>query len=196
MPPFPNIWTIGLTFDPDLWPDRREYQWGSSTKQGQSEASWTKRSGVIRSTRYWLLVWPLTLTSDLLSWISIGVIYLSRTIYLPSSIRVGQSVPELSVCTRWSRQAWPLILAFDLLTWILIGVIFSSRTINLPSLKPEEKSVLELSVAHSEVDWHDLWSRPLTYWPEYQYRSYTNQGLSTYQVWSLWDKAFLSYQLH
>ena len=20
MPPFPNIWTIGLTFDPDLWP--------------------------------------------------------------------------------------------------------------------------------------------------------------------------------
>ena len=20
MPPFPNIWTIGLIFDPDLWP--------------------------------------------------------------------------------------------------------------------------------------------------------------------------------
>ena len=41
---------------------------------------------------------------------------------------------------------------------------------------------------------HDLW--PLTYWPDYQWGSSTHQGLSTYQVWSFWGKAFLTNQLH
>ena len=46
-------------------------------------------------------------------------------------------------------------------------------------------------------DWHDLWPWPLTYWPEYQLgSSTTHQELSTYQVWRLYDKALLSYQLH
>ena len=40
------------------------------------------------------------------------------------------------------------------------------------------------------------WPMTLTYWPEYKYGPSTHQGLSTYQVWSFWDKAFLSYQLH
>ena len=42
----------------------------------------------------------------------------------------------------------------------------------------------------------DLWPQPITRWPEYQYVSSTHHGLSTYQVWRFWDKAFLSYQLH
>ena len=148
----------------------------------------------------------------LLTWISIGVILTSWTIYLPSLKPVGQSVLELSVaqgevdlhdlwptdlninrdhlliknyvptkfeaswtkrswvisCTRWSRLAWPLTLTFDLLTWISIGIIYSSRAIYLPSLKLLGQSVLELSIAQGEVDWHDLWPWPLTYWPKYQ----------------------------
>ena len=30
------------------------------------------------------------------------------------------------------------------------------------------QSILKLSVAQGEVDWHDLWPWPWTYWPEYQ----------------------------
>ena len=42
----------------------------------------------------------------------------------------------------------------------------------------------------------DLWPLSFTYWPEYWWRLSTHAGLSTYQVWSFWGKAFLSYQLH
>ena len=123
MPPFPNIWTIALTFDPDLWPTDLNINRGHLPNKDylptKFEAFWANRSWVIS-------------------------------------------------CTRWGRLAWPLTLTFDLLTWISIWVIYSSRTIYLPSLKPEEQSVLELSVAQGEVDWHDLWPWPLTYWPEYQ----------------------------
>ena len=61
------------------------------------EASGAKRSWVISCTRYGRLTWPLTLTFDILTWISIGIIYSSRTIYLPSLKLLGQSVLELSV---------------------------------------------------------------------------------------------------
>ena len=157
-PPFSNIWTIGLTFDPDL-----------------------------------------------LTRVSIGIFYSTRTIYLQSLKLVGQSVLEFP----W-RKVWETGRTFDLLTWTSIGVIYSSRTIYLPRLKLVGQSDLELSVAQGEVDYHDLdlwptdlninrghllikdylptkfeacgakrsrvisctrWSRqawPLTYWPEYQ----------------------------
>ena len=166
----------------------------------------------------WHDLWPTDLNINrghllifvLLTWISIGVISSSRTIYLPSLKLLGQSILELSVaqgevdwhdlwpsdlninrghllikdnlptkfeasgamrswvisCTRCSRLAWPLTLTFDLLTWISIGVIYLSRTIYLPSLKLLGQSILELSVAQGEIDWHDLWPWPLTYWPE------------------------------
>ena len=61
------------------------------------EASGAKRSWVISCTRWSKLAWPLTLTFDLLTWISKGVIYSSRTIYLPSLKLLGQSILELSV---------------------------------------------------------------------------------------------------
>ena len=135
----------------------------------------------------WYDLWILTF--ELLTWISIGVIYSSRAIYLPSwpidlninrgHLLIKDYLPtkfEASgakrswfiSCTRWSRLAWPLTLTFDLLTWLSIGIIYSSRTIYLPSLKLLGQSVLELSVAQGEVDWHDLWPWPLTYWPDYQ----------------------------
>ena len=54
----------------------------------------------------------MTLTLDLLTWISIGVIYSSRTIYLPSLKLLGQSVLELSVAqgeVDWQfwHDLWP-----------------------------------------------------------------------------------------
>ena len=89
--------------------------------------------------------------------------------YLPTKFEAsGAKHSWVISCTRWSRLAWPLTLTSDLLTWVSIGVFFSSRTIYLPSLKLLGQSILELSVAQGEVDWHDLWPWPLTYWPEYQ----------------------------
>ena len=88
------------------------------------------------------------LTFDLLTWLSIGIIYSSGTIYLPSLKLLEQSVVELSVAQglRDWHDLWPS-LTFDLLTWLSKGIIYSPRTIYLPSLKLVGQSVVELSVA-------------------------------------------------
>ena len=123
MPPFPNIRRIGLTFDldlswvirctrfgrlHDLWPTdliiNRDHLLIKDYLPTKFEASGAKHSGVIRCTSFWRLTWPLTLTFDLLTWISIGIIYSSRTIYLPSLKLLGQSVFELSVAQGESIQ--------------------------------------------------------------------------------------------
>ena len=89
--------------------------------------------------------------------------------YLPTKFEAsGAKRYWVISCTRWSKLAWPLTLTFDLLTWKSIGIIYSPRTMYLPSLKLLGLSVLELSVAQGEVNWHDLWPWPLTYWPENQ----------------------------
>ena len=114
MPPFPNIWIIGLTFDLDLWPtdlnsnmDHLLMQDYLPTKFEVSEA---KRSWVISCTRFGRLTWLLTLTFDLLTWISIGIIYSSRTIdrdhllikdYLPTKFEdSGAKRSWVISCTR------------------------------------------------------------------------------------------------
>ena len=75
-------WPLTLT----CWP---ECQWGHLLIQNylptKFEASWAKHSCVISCARWSRLAWPLILTFDLLTWISKGVIYSSRTVYLPSS---------------------------------------------------------------------------------------------------------------
>ena len=73
------------------------------------EASEAKRSWVISCTRYGQSTWPLTLTFDLLTRVSIGIIYLSWTIYLSSLKIVGQSIVELSVAQDIGNQhnLWP-----------------------------------------------------------------------------------------
>ena len=79
------------------------------------EASGAKRCWVIRCTRFERLTWPLTLTFDLLTWLSIGVIYSSRTFYLRSLKLVGQSVVELSVAQGledW-HDLWPTDLTIN-----------------------------------------------------------------------------------
>ena len=98
MPPFPNMWRVGLTFYLDLWPTdlsaNRDHVRMKDYLPTKFEASGAKRSRVIRYTRFERLKWPLTLTFDLLTWLSIGIIYSSRTIYLPSLKLLGQSILE------------------------------------------------------------------------------------------------------
>ena len=89
------------------------------------EAYWAKCSWVISCTRSGRWTWPLTLTLDLLTWISIGIIYSSRTTKFEAS---GRKCSRVISCTRCGKPTWPLTLTFHLLTWISIGIIFSSRT--------------------------------------------------------------------
>ena len=71
-----------------------------------------------------------------------------------------------------------------------------------PNIKRDHLLILDYLPTKFEACWvisHTRYRRstwPLTYWNEYQYGSSTQQGLSTYQVWSIWGKAFWSYQLH
>ena len=157
-----------MTFDLDLWPTDLNINRGhlliKDYLPNKFEASGAKRSWVISCTRWSRLAWPLTLTFDLN--INRGQLLIQD--FLPNKFEAsGAKRSWVISCTRWSRLAWPLTLTFDLLTWIFIGVIYSSRTIYLTSLKLLGQSVLELSVAQGEVDWHDLWPWPLTYWHEY-----------------------------
>ena len=90
-----------MTFDLDLWPTDLNINRGHLLIKDylptKFEASGTKRSWVISCTMWSRLVWTLTLTFDLLTWISLVVIYSSRTIYLPSLKLLWQRVLELSV---------------------------------------------------------------------------------------------------
>ena len=130
MPPFPNMWRVGLTLDLYLWPTdlnvNRDHLWPTDLNVNRDhllikdylptkfEASGAKRSRVIRCTRLERLTWPLTLTFDLLTWLSIGIIYSSRTIYLPSLKLLGQSVVKLSVAQGWRdwHDLWPWSLTY------------------------------------------------------------------------------------
>ena len=79
------------------------------------EGSGAKHFWVISCTRGRRPTWPLTLTFDLLTWISIGIVYSSKTIYLPSLKLLGQSVLELSVAQGIGDQhdLWPSDLNID-----------------------------------------------------------------------------------
>ena len=89
------------------------------------------------------------LTFDLLTWISIVIIYSSWTIYLPSVKLLGQSILELLVAQGVGVQdnLWPTELNINSL-----GIIYLSRTFYLPSLKLLGQRILELSVAQCVGD--------------------------------------------
>ena len=83
----------------DLWPTylniNRDHLFIKDHLPTKCEASGAKRSWVFSCTRCGRPTWPLTF--DLLTRISTGIIYSSRTIYLPSLKLVWQSILELSV---------------------------------------------------------------------------------------------------
>ena len=108
-----------MTFDLDLWPTDLTINRGHLLIKDylptKFEASGAKRSWVISCTRWSRLAWPLTLTFDLLIWLSIGIIYSLRTIYLLSLKLLGQSVLELSVAqgeVDW-HDLWPTDLTIN-----------------------------------------------------------------------------------
>ena len=108
----------------DLWPTdlniNRAHLLIKDYLPTKFEASGAKRSWVISCTRWSKMAWPLTLTFDLLTWKSIGIIY---SLYLPSLKLLGQSVLELSVAqgeVNW-HDLWPWPL-----TWKSIGIIYST----------------------------------------------------------------------
>ena len=86
-------------FDLDLWPTElkinRSHLLIKDYLPTKFEASGAQRSCVISCTRWSKLAWHLTL--NLLTWISIGIIYSPRTIYQPSLKLLWQSVLEFSV---------------------------------------------------------------------------------------------------
>ena len=105
-------WPLTLTFDLLIWLYiNRDHLLIKDYLPTAFEASGAKRCWVIRCTRFERLTWPLILqlTFDLLTWLSIGIIYSSRTIYLPSLKVVGQSVLELLVAQglRDWHDLWP-----------------------------------------------------------------------------------------
>ena len=105
-----------MIFDLDLWPTDlnidRDHLFIKDYLPTKFEASGAKRSWVINCTRWSRQAWPLTSTFDQLTWISIGIIYSWRTIYLQSLKVVGQSVLELSV-----HKMWETNMTFDLDLW-------------------------------------------------------------------------------
>ena len=103
-----------MTFDLDLTINR-DHLLIKDYLPTKFEACGAKRCWIIRCTRFERLTWPLTLTFDLLTWLSIGIIYSSRTIYLPSLKHLGQSVVELSVAQglRDWHDLWPTDLTIN-----------------------------------------------------------------------------------
>ena len=93
-----------MTLDLDLWHTdlniNRDHILTKDYLPTNFEASGAKRSWVIRCTSFGRLTWPLTLTFGILTWISIGVIYSSRTIYLSSLKLLGQKRSWVFSCTR------------------------------------------------------------------------------------------------
>ena len=141
-----------MTSNTDLWPTdlkvNRDHLLTKDYLPTMFGASGAKHSWVISCTRWSKLAWPLTLTFDLLTWKSIGIIYSPRTTYLPTTFEAsGAKLSWVISCTRWSRLAWPLTLNFDLLTCKSIGIIYSPMTIYQPRLKVLGQRVIELSVA-------------------------------------------------
>ena len=122
MPPLPNTWRVCLTLNLALWPTdlniNRDHLIIKNYVPSKFEASGAKHCWVTSFTRCRRLTWPLTLTFDLLTWISIGIICLWGTISLPS-LRTKHC--WVISCTRRGRLIWTL--TFALLTWISIGII-------------------------------------------------------------------------
>ena len=101
----------------------------------------------------------------LLTYLSIGSIYSSGTVYLISMKVLWQSIPVIR-CTSRKRQIWPLTLTFDL------------------NIDREQLLIIDYipttpDASEAKCSWVIRWTRckgptwplPLTYWPEYLKRS-------------------------
>ena len=115
-----HSWVIGCTnwgiptWPMSYWPENqsKDHIFIMEYLPTKFEATGAKCSWVISCTRCRRPTWPLNLTLHLLTWISIGIIYSSRTIYIPKLKLLGQSVLELSVAQGVGDQhdlfPWPI----------------------------------------------------------------------------------------
>ena len=90
---------------------------------------------------------------DLLTWIPIGIIYSSRTIYLPSLKLLGKAFSSYQLHKVWETDVnfdlWPTDLNINRDHLLM-------KYYPLTKFEASGISILELSVAQGEVDWHDL----------------------------------------
>ena len=105
----------------------------------------------------WEKEWPLTLTLDLLIWISRGIIYSSQTIYLLRLKLLRQGVPELSVAQGVEDQ-------HDLL--------HTDLNINWDHLLIKDYLPTKFEATGARCSWvqlHKVWERDMTFdldlWP-------------------------------
>ena len=147
MYPLHKVWETDMSFDLELWPTdlniNRIYLLQKDYLPTKFKTSRTKRSRVISCTRCGRRSWPFTLSFDLLTWISIGIIYSPRPIYLPI-LKLLCTLPFMFEAS-WANQSWvfsysrcgsrtwPLTLTFDLLIRITNSIIYSSRTLCIPT---------------------------------------------------------------
>ena len=192
-----------MTFDLDLWPTdltiNRDHLLIKDCLPTKFEASGAKCCWVIRCIRFGRLTWPLTF--DLLTWLSIGIMYSSRTIYLPSLNLLGQRSYPL-------HKVWETDMTFDLDLWP------TYLTINKDHLLIKDYLPTKFEASGSKRCWvirctrfgRLTWPLTLTFdllaWLSigiiYSSRTIYLPSLKflTYQVWSFWGKAFPSYPLH
>ena len=126
------------------------------------EACRTKHCWFISCTRNRRSTWrPMTLTFDLLTWIYIGTIYSSRTIYLPSLKLLRQRVSELTVAQGMGNQhdlwPWPTDLKINRYHLLIV---------DYPPTKFEACRIKHCWDICCTSYRRSTW--PLTYWPEYQ----------------------------
>ena len=148
-----------------------EYQWGSCTHQILSTyLVWSFWGKAFLSCQLYKVKWTgMTFEFDLLTWISIGIIHSTETIYSTYQVWLWSLWDEAFLSYQLHKvRSTGMTFNFDLLTWISTGSIYSSENIYQPSLKLVGQSILKSTVAQGEVDEHDLWPCSLTYWPECQ----------------------------
>ena len=108
-----QLWFTNLTFDPDLWSTdlviNRDHLLMKDYLPIKFEAFGAKPIWVISCTGCGRRTWSLTLTFDLLAWILIGIIYASRTIYIPSF----KILRQLAFLSYQLHKVWETDMTFD-----------------------------------------------------------------------------------
>ena len=143
---------VGDQHDLGLWPTylniTRDHLLIMDYLPYKFEASRAKHSWVISYTRCGRPTWPLTLTFNLLTWLSIGIIYSSRTIYLPSLKLLGQRI--LSYQLHKVRETNKI---FDLDVWP------TQQNINMDHLHIKDYLPTKFEVSGAKRCWIFSWTR-------------------------------------
>ena len=189
-----------MTFDLDLWSIdltiNRDHLLIKDYLPTKFEAPGAKRCWVIRCTRFGRLTWSLTLTFDLLTWLSIGIIYSSRTTYQVWSLW-GKALLSYPL-----HKVWETDMTFDLDLWPTDPTINRDHLLIKDYLPTKfeacgaKRSGVISCTRFERLTWPLTLTFDLLTWLSIGIIYLPRTTVSTYQVWSLWGKAFWNYQLH